>query len=437
MNPDSKLPGNNSLPQGTNMGANPTGGAPSKSQAIAQGVDMLDKATDKITGGNENTPKLGEQVIDPNQPKEPMIDEEGNVQEGPGEEGPKVGDKVAPGYEIGEDGKVKQSATSKLQGAVARGAAAYFSGGNAEAMDAAGKVSDSKIGRKISDTLEKNKAVEKAAEELEDVADTVNNAADAIAKAKSGDVSGAIDSVKEAKKSSDKAGKKVRNIMIIGSLAGFAFILLVVLFPIMLLFGLFGDETGTSTEQVYMNSYNYEWTDIEDDSSGHDEDTGTEQGGSDTPIDNAEIQKIIDEIPGWDSLSSGRKAVIKAALSAVGLKYHFGGKASGPGLSGIPSDGIDCSGFVNWSYWTGLGSNPSFGGTANLASNYSTWFNKITYDQMKPGDVVVRRSGSEGHTAIYLGNDKYVHAKGRKYGIVVSTNTNHSYYQYNLTYRGI
>ena len=171
-------------------------------------------------------------------------------------------------------------------------------------------------------------------------------------------------------------------------------------------------------------------------STGNDE-AGGQNGGGDEPISNAEVEKIIAEIPGWDSLSSGRKAVIRAALSAVGLKYLYGGKPTGPGLSGIPSSGIDCSGFVDWAYWTATGSDPKFGGTYDMVSNQSTWFENVSYEEMKPGDIVVRRSGGGGHTAIYLGNNKYVHAKGAKYGIVVSGNSNHAYYQYKFRFRGI
>ena len=258
MNEAPKVPGNNSLPQGTtlNIGTNPSGGVPSKTQAISQGLNVLDN----ITGDNKG-PQIGDQIIDPNE-KNSLPAEDGIESETPGEVGPQVGDKVAPGYEIGEDGKVKQSATSKLQGAVARGVTAYFTGGNVDAANAAGQASNSGLGRRLSDQLEKNKAVEKAAEELEEVADAVNNATDAVAKAKSGDVSGAIESAKEVKTDLKKAKKKHFKKVVILALIGCA-PMIIALFSIMMVVAAFGDEHSSSNEQIYKNSYDYKWPDVE------------------------------------------------------------------------------------------------------------------------------------------------------------------------------
>jgi hypothetical protein len=443
MNEAPKVPGNNTLPQGTN----PAGGGNSKSQAITQGINQgaqaLDSITDKLAGDSGATPELGEQVVN----NEPQVDENGNPVEEP-QYNP--GDKVAPGYEVGEDGKVKQSATSRLQSAVAGGAAAYFSGGNAEAAKAAKDLSNSKTGRRISDALEKNVAVKKTAEAAEEAGalDVTEGAIDAIAAAKNMDVKALAENAKKLK----KGKKKLQKFVIKRLVLTIVMILLPVIFGVaslsMIVIAI-GDENDTSSGQIYENTNDYDWPDVEDEDSddpgtgggGGGDDSGGGGGGGSTvpgePITDEKQRQIISEIPGFDSLSEGRKAVIRAAVSAVGLNYLYGGKPTGPGLSGIPSSGIDCSGFVRWALWTGLGNDPGFSGTSNMVSNMNTWFDRIEYDQMLPGDIVVRLSNKGGHTAIYLGNNTYVHARGARYGIAVSTNSNHSYYQYKLRYRGI
>ncbi len=278
MNEAPKVPGNNTLPQGTNpVGASPQGGgANAKSQAITSGINQgtqaLDKITDKLAGDDgKNTPQLGEQVVN----KEPQVDENGN----PTEPQYKPGDKVAPGYEVGEDGKVKQTATSRLQTGVAKGAALYFSGGKTEAADAAGQLSNSKTGRRIADNLEKNKAIKATAEAAEKtgVTDMAEGAMEGLSAAKNGDVKGLLESGKKIKEGSKKSKKVRRTIMIISLLLTF----LPVIFGIGLLKIVviaFGDENDTSSQQVYENTYNYEWTGEDDEGGGNDND-GNEDSG--------------------------------------------------------------------------------------------------------------------------------------------------------------
>ena len=276
MNEAPKVPGNNPLPQGTNPigGATPqAGGGNPKSQAITQGINQgtqaLDSITDKLAGDNGNSPQLGEQVVN----KEPQIDENGNEVESQY----KVGDKVAPGYEVGEDGKVKQSATSRFQSAVAGGAAAYFSGGNAEAAKAAKDVSNSKTGRRISDQLEKNAAVKKTAEAAEEagVLDATEGVIDGVVAAKNMDVKSVAENAKKIKKGSKKLKKKVIKHVILG-LIPILFPLIMGFMLLMVLAAAVGDENNTSSKQVYENTYNYEWTG--EDNEGDDNENDGEEG---------------------------------------------------------------------------------------------------------------------------------------------------------------
>ena len=299
MNEAPKVTGNNTLPQGTNSvsaGAAKGGGNP-KADAISQGVNqgsqILDGVTDKLAGDDgKNTPQLGEQVVN----KEPQTDENGNQVEGESEYKP--GDKVAPGYEVGEDGKVKQSATSRLQSAVAGGAAAYLSGGDANAAKAAKDLSDSKTGRRISDALEKNAAVKKTAEIAEDagVLDATEGAIDGVVAAKNLDVQGVIENAKKIKKGSKKLKKKTFKIALIAALPMllpaifFAFLLLTVTIA-------FGDENTTSSGQIYENTYNYEWTGEDDEGGDNERDDDDDEDGGDNGNGDIGTDVILLNIP--------------------------------------------------------------------------------------------------------------------------------------------
>ena len=83
------------------------------------------------------------------------------------------------------------------------------------------------------------------------------------------------------------------------------------------------------------------------------------------PLSEEEISRYMSMLP--ENLSAERKNVIYYALSAVGkVPYYYGGKAAKQGLDGnqfgktVGRDykgrnkkGLDCSGFVQWAYWSG------------------------------------------------------------------------------------
>ena len=88
--------------------------------------------------------------------------------------------------------------------------------------------------------------------------------------------------------------------------------------------------------------------------------------------------------------------VSRACQNYLGLPYQWGGK--GP-------NSYDCSGFA-CALINQLGGHIS-GGTATLVS-VGTSVGSL--DQAKPGDLVVRRSGSSGHVQVYVGNGWVCHA---------------------------
>ena len=113
-----------------------------------------------------------------------------------------------------------------------------------------------------------------------------------------------------------------------------------------------------------------------------------------------------------DSISSQRRELIACALDSVGkIPYHFGGKASRPGYAGNqffsvtePDQmgrtlkGLDCSGWINWVYWSALGTPLTSGGTSSLAAAGT----EISREELKPGDIAVA-SGDEAHVVMFLG----------------------------------
>ena len=99
--------------------------------------------------------------------------------------------------------------------------------------------------------------------------------------------------------------------------------------------------------------------------------------------------------------SDTRKAILQAALSAVGKPYAYGG--NGP-------DSFDCSGFVNYCY-------KAAGLTLPRTSSEIGAMANITEDAMKPGDMMWK----PGHVAIYLGDGLMIHAEGSDTGIVIGS----------------
>lgn len=108
--------------------------------------------------------------------------------------------------------------------------------------------------------------------------------------------------------------------------------------------------------------------------------------------------------------SAKGKEIVNYALSFVGKSYAYGGSWNGE----LPYTSTDCSGFVQGVF--------KHFGIRLTRSTYSQWNDKSSYslvrdgEEIKAGDLVMYN----GHVAILTGNGReIVHAKGRKWGIVV------------------
>ncbi len=162
------------------------------------------------------------------------------------------------------------------------------------------------------------------------------------------------------------------------------------------------------------------------------------------PLTEEEISKYLDELP--DDVSSGRKKVIKFALESVGkVPYYYGGKASAKGYEanhfgsvigqsdhrGRVLRGLDCSGWIQWVYWSALGDD--LGGACSTSSLVGEG-EKIKRADLQPGDIIIRE-GADSHVVMFLawagnGNMIAIHENGSANNVSVNEVTaSYPYYR--------
>ena len=161
------------------------------------------------------------------------------------------------------------------------------------------------------------------------------------------------------------------------------------------------------------------------------------------PLTEEEISKYLSSLP--EDISDERKAVIQFALSSVGkIPYYWGGKASAASYEkngfgrvveadykGRVLRGLDCSGWVQWVYWSAIGNR------LNGASSTATLIGegqKIKRSELQPGDIIVR-VGADSHVVMFLqwagnGNMIVIHENSGANNVSVSEVTaNYPYYR--------
>lgn len=120
----------------------------------------------------------------------------------------------------------------------------------------------------------------------------------------------------------------------------------------------------------------------------------------------AEYMKLIGE-----NTSPKRRQVAEQALLSVGcIPYYWGGKPSAGGFEGngfgtvtAPDEdgrilrGLDCSGWINWVYWTALGSPLP----AQSTSGLMTCGRGVEKKDLRTGDILIR-TGSQPHVYMFL-----------------------------------
>lgn len=127
------------------------------------------------------------------------------------------------------------------------------------------------------------------------------------------------------------------------------------------------------------------------------------------PLSASEIQAYLNMLP--PGTSPIRKEIVKQALMSVGcIPYYWGGKPSRGGFDGnnfgtiVSADedgrvlrGLDCSGWINWVYWTVRGSRLPYESTAGLIS----CGRGISKEELQAGDILIR-GGEERHVYMFL-----------------------------------
>lgn len=324
-------------------------------------------------------------------------------------QGPKPGDKVGAGKEIGENGEVKDTSSKKLATTLGRGAVAYATGGESLGHDQKvlnNQTVDKAIGV-VSDVAEKAPGIKELADELDDagVLDAAGDVMDLAGNIKNGDISGAMDKIKnvkeDSKKIKDTAIKKIMPI-IVASVAGLLFVLVVFAAIIGPVAGGFMDVTEKIGD--VFDSIANTWDNL----------FGSE--GATEVLENA-----LEDYP---DLSQDRQAIILAAASLLGWSYNWGGHPNGPGYDGVPQRGLDCGGYVQWVLWTALGHNPGYLTTSSISDLIGKKFIQISEDELLPGDIGLKYRGHDpkrqNHVGIFAGNNKWLHAAGAKQGIIQS-----------------
>lgn len=137
--------------------------------------------------------------------------------------------------------------------------------------------------------------------------------------------------------------------------------------------------------------------------------TGSDSMYVRNPLSASEVEAYLAMIP--PGTSPQRREIVKQALMSVGcIPYYWGGKPSAGGFEGngfgtvVPADedgrvlrGLDCSGWINWVYWTALGERLPYESTAGLMG----CGREVAKEDLQAGDILIR-GGEERHVYMFL-----------------------------------
>ena len=119
-------------------------------------------------------------------------------------------------------------------------------------------------------------------------------------------------------------------------------------------------------------------------------------------------------VPDYSSSNSGTDVdwsdFASYIRSFIGCRYVYGGASP---------DGFDCSGFVMYCYQTYYQIYLPHGATSQSYCGY-----EVSLDEIQVGDIICFDKNGDGtmeHSALYVGNGKYVHAQSTATGVVESS----------------
>ena len=162
------------------------------------------------------------------------------------------------------------------------------------------------------------------------------------------------------------------------------------------------------------------------------------------PLTEQEVQYYLSRLD--KDISQDRYKIIETALRSVALiPYYYGGKSSIKGIKGnnfgtrMKADykgrvlkGLDCSGWINWVYYTAIGAKKQGASTIDLAKAGK----KIRRKELKPGDIIVR-PGYDSHVMMFYewaegGRMKVIHENGTVNNVSVAVVDGYYPYYRNL-----
>lgn len=134
---------------------------------------------------------------------------------------------------------------------------------------------------------------------------------------------------------------------------------------------------------------------------------------------------------GYYFISQDRQNIINLATSCQGkIKYDWANK---PTIKGYMNDwssgksGLDCSGFIQWVYWTALNTDTP---DKSLYSTYDITHNTklipISYEDLKPGDIGLIINDGTYYTDV-LGNKYYDKASADNFNQIYAVTNNVPY----------
>ena len=160
----------------------------------------------------------------------------------------------------------------------------------------------------------------------------------------------------------------------------------------------------------------------------------------------SDLEQVLATLP--EGVTLGRKQVVEKALSLVGkVKYVWGGKYNCLGWSSAWGDisdetaekigsvtsksaikGLDCSGFVSWTFINAAGDPAALGAIGNGTNNQWKRTTPIGWDEGRPGDLAFFYVPGErqiNHVGIIVSVDAdgsylVAHCSSKQHGVVVT-----------------
>src|SRR5574344_1749783 len=292
----------------------------------------------------------------------------------------------------GATNAAKSGATNAAKSGAGNAAKAGSSNGFNAGKDALKPVGKAIGG--VADRLDKVPGVSQFTEENKDTFQGINNAFGALGSALNGDLKGAKDSVDALKKNAKNVVKE----KIMKALPGIILSLVIAFVIFIAIVGpVLGGYLGI-TEKI---------DEIKEAVSNFVTDLTTEDY-------NDVMRHLVGDTPGYDSLSERRKRLLAACALVIDTPYKTGGRETSNYRSGVPADGLDSGGFIEWTLWNATGSNPGYLTSSQISQEVGITFEIISEDELLPGDYGLTKIDSAdlagtNSVGIYAGNGKWYH----------------------------